>query len=121
MAYYRAQEHETLQKQKLYVCSDCGFKIRIEGRSHAKECLCAASRACRNLCNGHRDNIENAATAPLAIAEEYLINRGILKTSDDLCINCGIQEANMFSAVWACKLCREWVQDTPESVDFQRS
>jgi hypothetical protein len=120
-AYYRAREQETLLQQKLYACAFCAFDIRREGRSYPKECLCHASRLCRVLCHYHKDKIERAARAPILIADEYLIRKGILDQKADLCINCAARPASAFSYVWSCKLCREWVQDTPEpSVDRKR-
>ncbi|KAK0120479.1 hypothetical protein ONS96_010690 [Cadophora gregata f. sp. sojae] len=110
--FYAEKQQEILLRQKLYACSDCGNQIRKEGRSWPKECLCYATKTCRDLCHLHREQVENAAEGPILIAEDYLIRSGILRNEWDTCINCGKEDANPYSEVWSCKLCREWVQDS---------
>ncbi|KAL5330343.1 hypothetical protein ACEPPN_003870 [Leptodophora sp. 'Broadleaf-Isolate-01'] len=112
--HHAASERSTLMQQKLYTCEICAQLVRREGRSWPRECLCHASKTCRDLCHLHKEQIENAAIGPILIAEDWLIRSEILQQEKDMCINCGFRDANQFSNVWACKLCREWVQDTSE-------
>ena len=110
--HYAKKQQATLLRQKLYACENCAHQIRKEGRSWPKECLCYATKTCRDLCHLHREWIERAADGPILIAEDYLIRCNVLGAKRDMCINCGVAEANPYSDVWSCKLCREWVQDS---------
>ncbi|KAG4427119.1 hypothetical protein IFR05_017398, partial [Cadophora sp. M221] len=119
--HHSSHERSTLARQKLYTCEICARLVRRSGLSWPQECLCHASKTCRDLCHFHREQIEDAAEGPILIAEDWLIRSGILGRERDLCVNCGERDANQYSGVWACKLCREWVQDTSEPlVDNRR-
>ncbi|KAL2070233.1 hypothetical protein VTL71DRAFT_13259 [Oculimacula yallundae] len=110
--FWHPAQEETLRRQKLYLCKDCAYLVRIESRSWERECLCYASKTCANVCHMHREGLENSASEPLLISEDFLIREGILARDSDKCIMCNVQDADAESNIWSCKLCREWVSET---------